>query len=54
MTTVSDDTLKILETFKQVAAKTLEKKRRLGHYAVIWREGKAVAVGDDAPQGEDD
>jgi hypothetical protein len=50
MTMVSDDTLQILETLKKVAAKTLEKKRRLGQYAVIWRDGKAIAVGEDAPQ----
>lgn len=50
MTMVSDDTLQILETLKKVAAKTLEKKRRLGQYAVIWRDGKAMTVGEDAPQ----
>jgi hypothetical protein len=27
----------------------LERKRRLGHYAVIWRDGKPVAIGEDAP-----
>ena len=53
MTTVSDDTLQILETLKKVATKTLEKKRRLGQYAVIWRDGKATAVGKDAPQESD-
>ena len=47
---ISDDTLQILETLKQVASKTLEKKRKLGHYAVVWRDGKAIAVGEDAPQ----
>ena len=50
MTMISDDTLQILETLKQVASKTLEKKRKLGHYAVVWRDGKAIAVGEDAPQ----
>ena len=53
MTMISDDTLQILETLKKVAAKTLEKKRRLGQYAVIWRDGKAIAVGEDAPQKSD-
>ena len=53
MTMVSDDTLQILETLKKVAAKTLEKKQRLGQYAVIWRDGKAIAVGEDAPQESD-
>ena len=50
MTRVSDDTLQILVTLKKVAAKTLGKKQRLGQYAVIWRDGKAITVGKDAPQ----
>lgn len=30
-------------------AKALEKKRRLGQYAAIWRGGKPVFIGEDAP-----
>ena len=41
--------LKILESFKEAVAQELEKKRRLGHYAVFWKNGKAVCVGEDAP-----
>ena len=51
MTVISDDdTLQILETLNQVATKTHERKRLLGQYAVIWRDGKAITVGKDAPQ----
>lgn len=50
MTPLPDDTQKILDTLRRVAAQTLEKKRRLGHYAVIWRDGKPVAIGEDAPE----
>jgi hypothetical protein len=46
----SEDTQKILETLQAVAIETLERKRRLGHYAVIWQDGKPVAVGEDAPK----
>ena len=53
MSTIPDRTLKTLQVLRQVATKTLERKRRLGHYAVIWRDGKAVAMGDDAPQEPD-
>lgn len=53
MSTIPDRTLKTLQVLRQVAAKTLDKKRRLGHYAVIWRDGKAIALGDDAPQEAD-
>ncbi len=54
MTNIPLDTQKILEVLRQVAADTLERKRRLGHYAVVWRDGKPVAIGEDAPdaQGE--
>ncbi len=50
MTTIPPDTQKILDSLKKVAADTLERKRRLGHYAIIWRDGKPVAIGEDAPE----
>jgi hypothetical protein len=49
MTELSPDTQKILDCLRQVAADTLERKRRLGHYAVIWRDGRPMAIGEDAP-----
>jgi len=36
-----------LETLRQAVAHALERKRRLGQYAVIWRDGKPVATGED-------
>lgn len=27
----------------------LDRKRRLGHYAVLWRDGRVVLEGADAP-----
>lgn len=39
----------MLETLRQSVAKTLEKKRRLGHYTVTWEDGKPVVAGEDAP-----
>jgi hypothetical protein len=41
---------RILETLQQAVDKTLEKKRRLGQYAVIWKNGKPVMTGEDAPR----
>lgn len=38
-----------LETLRQAVGKTLDKKRRLGQYAVTWRDGKPVLSGEDAP-----
>lgn len=46
---ISPQTLEMLEVLKRVAAETLEKKRRLGHYAVVWKDGQPVLIGDDAP-----
>lgn len=38
-----------LDTLRQAVGKTLEKKRRLGQYAVTWQDGKPVVQGKDAP-----
>ncbi len=38
-----------LEKLRQAVGKTLEKKRRLGQYAVTWKDGKPVVQGEDAP-----
>ena len=38
-----------LEALRLAVAKTLEKKRRLGQYAVIWKNGKPTLQGEDAP-----
>lgn len=39
----------MLDCLQQAVADTLERKRRLGHYAVFWSEGAVIAVGEDAP-----
>jgi hypothetical protein len=39
----------MLDCLQQAVADTLERKRRLGQYAVFWSEGAAIAVGEDAP-----
>lgn len=49
MTQLSPDTQEMLDGLCATVAETLEPKRRLGHYAVIWQGGKPVLVGDDAP-----
>jgi hypothetical protein len=42
----------ILNALQQAVAKNLEKKRRLGQYAVTWKNGRAIQIGDDAPNPE--
>lgn len=40
---------KQLDTLKRAVSEALEKKRRLGQYAVLWKDGKPVMIGEDAP-----
>lgn len=40
----------MLETLRQSVSKTLERKKRLGQYAVIWKNGMPVVTGEDAPE----
>ena len=49
MTKLSPDADITLQVLRKAVADTLDRKRRLGHYAVIWREGKAIAIGEDSP-----
>ena len=39
----------MLKALQNAVAKNLEKKRRLGQYAVIWENGRPIQTGDDAP-----
>lgn len=38
-----------LESLRQAVTNTLDRKRRLGQYAVVWQDGKPVRIGADAP-----
>jgi hypothetical protein len=40
---------KALDALTRAAAGALEHKRRLGQYAVVWREDRPVCIGPDAP-----
>jgi hypothetical protein len=44
MKEISQDTQNILTTLKKVATETLERKQRLGEYAVVWHQGKPVIL----------
>ena len=46
-----------LEALRSAVAEALDRKRRLGQYAVIWRDGRAVRIEPDedassAPHGQ--
>ena len=38
----------MLDTLKTAVAHALEKKRRLGQYAVVWKNGKPVRIEADS------
>lgn len=38
-----------LAALRMAIAKTLDKKQRLGQYAVVWQDGQPVLTGPDAP-----
>ena len=40
----------MLDCLQQAVTVTLERKRRLGQYAVFWSGGEVIAVGEDAPE----
>ena len=44
----------MLAALQKAVSKTLEHKRRLGHYAVLWKDGKIVMEGEDAPSSMND
>lgn len=52
MTQLAPDTQKMLDSLRSAVSETLERKRRLGQYAVIWQNGKPVLVGEDAPNDQ--
>ena len=40
MTYGPEHEVKVLEVLKRAVAEALERKRRLGRHAVVWREGR--------------
>ncbi|TEA80001.1 hypothetical protein ERE07_03475 [Allopusillimonas ginsengisoli] len=50
MTTLYDnDDRKILESLQRSVAKALDRKRRLGQYAVVWKDGEVSYIGPNPP-----
>jgi hypothetical protein len=54
MKELTQDTQKMLEVLKKVATVTLERKRRLGEYAVVWQDNKPVIIGEMLEGSEND
>lgn len=49
MTQLTPDTQEMLDSLRAAVSETLERKQRLGHYAVIWQDDKPMLIGEDAP-----
>lgn len=47
---LSEKSLIQSESLRRTVKELFERKRRLGHYVVIWKNGKPVMIGDDAPK----
>ena len=44
MTPLSVEDQQVLDALRRAVAEALDRKRRLGQYAVIWRDGRAVRI----------
>ena len=51
MNTPQPDSKLMLETLRKAVDKALDRKRRLGQYAVFWKDNKPVFTEGDSPQG---
>lgn len=47
---LSPDTQAMLDALQRAVTNALERKRRLGHYAVLWSGNAPLIVGEDAPE----
>jgi hypothetical protein len=43
----------MLEALQAAVAQALDRKKRLGQYAVVWIDGKPALIGEDAPKQQD-
>jgi len=50
--TPTEDSQIMLEALKEAVKKTLDKKRRLGQYAVVWSDDRAVLIGHESMGGK--
>jgi hypothetical protein len=50
----SQESLIVLAALQEAVTNELERKRKLGHYAVMWENNQVVYKGDDAPESKKD
>ena len=49
MSTLSADDQRALDALRSAVTEALERKRRLGQYAAIWRDGQVVRLDPEEP-----
>ncbi|NYT62068.1 hypothetical protein H0A66_07010 [Alcaligenaceae bacterium] len=49
MTLYNEEDRKVLESLQKSVTKALDRKRRLGQYAVVWKDGKPFYIGSNPP-----
>ena len=53
MTPSSTESRQVLEALRTAVTEALERKRRLGEYAVIWRDGQVVRIEPEEDRSTD-
>lgn len=48
-TALLPDVQNVLDALQQAVSAELDRKARLGHYVLIWQDGRVVSQGPDAP-----
>ncbi|MGE4441838.1 MAG: hypothetical protein AB7D27_10180 [Desulfomicrobium sp.] len=46
----SKESMIVLESLRKAVAQALDRKKRLGQYAVVWQDGQPTIIGDDKPE----
>ncbi len=54
MAEIDDFAMEGLKALKRAVDQALERKRKLGQYAVFWRDGRVVFEGPDAPDAPEE
>lgn len=52
MKVIDENTQKMLDSLTKIVAETLDRKQRLGEYAVIWKEGKPIKTIEEITPGK--
>ena len=54
MTAIQEQAQKVMDSLNRSVEEALDKKRRLGQYAVVWQDGKVVRLfeADDSTSDE--